>query len=290
MCRVNVRRLITLANVCNHIIERFKSTFQSVPAPVPPALESAEIIIILVVVVVVLRVLCILLFLWYLYFTGARIARLFFNDKYTVWTMEESEFDSCNRKGSALLCSHVRVSNGRRGFLRLALSIAVIKNAWFCIRYQSCVFMYLYIFPHRDNYVHVNRVSPVLTWGGLRSPKSHRGAKEHRMFLSLKYHRGAKEHRMFLSLKFHRGAKEHRMFLSLKFHRTAKEHRMDLPPSGLVQFLEKTVLSPSKVNRIFGYEDFVSLKTKQHYLGRCGRWTACILLTVMFWCALEFGA
>jgi hypothetical protein len=32
MCRVNVRRIITLANLCNHIIECFKSTFQSVPA------------------------------------------------------------------------------------------------------------------------------------------------------------------------------------------------------------------------------------------------------------------
>jgi hypothetical protein len=49
MCRVNVRWLNTLANFCNHIIERFKSTFHSVPAPVPPALESAEIIIIIII-------------------------------------------------------------------------------------------------------------------------------------------------------------------------------------------------------------------------------------------------
>jgi len=83
-----------------------------------------------------LRVLCILLFSGYLSFTGARTARLFFNDQYTVWTTEESEFDSWNRKGNALPRSHVRVCNGRRGFLCLTLSIAVIKNVWICIRNQ----------------------------------------------------------------------------------------------------------------------------------------------------------
>lgn len=46
---------------------------------------------------------------------------------------------------------------------------------------------------------------------------------------------------------------------------------MGLPLSALVQFLEKKVLSPSEVNRIFGYEDFVNLKIKQRYLERCGR-------------------